>query len=136
MTANIRLDTKKYRKLVSRALPVIIQSESEYERLRDQVWNLMSKGENNLTLEENMLLGLLGKLVEDYENRTMSVPDVPPNRILKHLMEARKLKQMDLVPIFGTSGRVSEVLSGKREISKVQAKSLAKQFNVSAELFI
>jgi len=136
MTANVKLNIRKYRKLVSKALPVIIESDEEYERLRDEVWELISKGEKNLTVEEDMLLGLLSKLVDDYENRTMPVPDVPPNRILKHLMEVRELKQSALVPIFGTSGRVSEILSGKREISKIQAKALAKQFNVSAELFI
>src|SRR5882724_3074809 len=136
MTANAKLNTRKYRKLVSDALPVIIESDEEYERLRGEVWALISKGEKNLTVEEDMLLGLLGKLVDDYENKIMPVPDVPPNRILKHLMEVRNLKQVALTPIFGTSGRVSEVLSGKREISKLQAKALAKQFNVSAELFI
>ena len=66
-----KYDTKKHRKLISEALPVIIQSESEYERLRDQVWTLISKGEKNLTREENMLLGLLSQLVDDYENKSM-----------------------------------------------------------------
>ena len=42
----------------------------------------------------------------------------------------------DLLPLFGTRGRVSEVLSGKRSISKEQAKKLASLFKVTADLFI
>jgi antitoxin component HigA of HigAB toxin-antitoxin module len=40
------------------------------------------------------------------------------------------------LPVLGTRGRVSEVLSGKRSISKEQAKKLAALFKVSADLFI
>ncbi|MDQ3710885.1 MAG: transcriptional regulator, partial [Acidobacteriota bacterium] len=59
-----------------------------------------------------------------------------PNEILKFLMEERELKQTDLLQIFGSSGVTSEVINGKRSISKVQAKKLAKHFKVSVELFI
>jgi len=38
--------------------------------------------------------------------------------------------------VFGTRGRVSEALSGKRSISKEQAKKLASVFKVTADLFI
>ena len=41
-----------------------------------------------------------------------------------------------LGPVFGTRGRVSEVLNGKRAISKEQTKKLASVFRVSADLFI
>ena len=37
---------------------------------------------------------------------------------------------------FGSKGRVSEVVNGKREISKEQARKLADFFHVSADLFI
>jgi len=42
----------------------------------------------------------------------------------------------DLLPIFGTRERISEVLSGKRSISKDQAEKLSATFQVSAALFI
>jgi antitoxin component HigA of HigAB toxin-antitoxin module len=38
--------------------------------------------------------------------------------------------------VLGTRGRVSEVLSGKRSISKQQAKKLASLFKVTVDLFI
>ena len=56
--------------------------------------------------------------------------------MLRHLMDARGLKQSDLTEVFGSKGVASEVLNGKRGISKAQAKRLAEFFGVSAELFI
>jgi HTH-type transcriptional regulator/antitoxin HigA len=52
------------------------------------------------------------------------------------MMEMNQLKQADLVPIFGSSGVTSEVISGKREISKANAKALAKFFHTSTDLFL
>jgi hypothetical protein len=46
------------------------------------------------------------------------------------------LSQADLVSIFGSRGRVSGVIHGKRAISKAQAKALGEFFKVSPELFI
>lgn len=46
------------------------------------------------------------------------------------------MRPKDLLPVFGTRGRVSEVLNGKRAISKKQAKKLAALFKVTADLFI
>ena len=51
-------------------------------------------------------------------------------------METSGKTTTDLLPVFGTRGRVSEVLNGKRSISKVQAKHLATLFKVSTDLFI
>ena len=44
---------------------------------------------------------------------------------LQHLMDARGLKQIDLVGIISPSrGVISAIVNGKREISKVQAKKV------------
>jgi hypothetical protein len=48
----------------------------------------------------------------------------------------RGLKHKDIWPILGNKGAASEVLSGRRSISKAQAKRLAEFFNVPADLFI
>jgi HTH-type transcriptional regulator/antitoxin HigA len=44
--------------------------------------------------------------------------------------------QKDLVECFGSQGIASEVLSGKREISKTKAKSLVKWFVIAPALFL
>jgi len=56
---------------------------------------------------------------------------------LQHLMEARGMKQVDLVGVLSPSkGLVSSIVNCKREISKAQAKKLGKIFNISASVFI
>jgi HTH-type transcriptional regulator / antitoxin HigA len=51
-------------------------------------------------------------------------------------MEQNDLRQADLVSIIGLRRRISEVVNGKRAISKAQAKALGEFFKVSLELFI
>lgn len=89
-----------------------------------------------LSHEEIALLELLGKLIADFEAKFYQPKDASPREVLSELMNARGLKQTDLTEVFGSKSRVSEVISGKREISKLQIRSLAEFFNVSAELFI
>jgi HTH-type transcriptional regulator / antitoxin HigA len=74
--------------------------------------------------------------MERYEDETEDFPASPPHRILLFLMEQNDLQQVDLVKIFGSSGRVSEAVNGKRSISKTQAKALGEFFKVSPDLFI
>jgi len=56
--------------------------------------------------------------------------------MLEVLMEDRGLRHKDIWPVFGNKGLASEVLNGKRAISKAQAKKLAEYFHVPVELFI
>ena len=130
-----RIDPTRYRRLLSRTMPVLIESEEENERMLAVVEKLMDKGEN-LSPEEEKLLKLFVRLIEDFENRYYHPKEAEPIEVLQHLMEARGVKQTHLWELFGSKGVASEVLSGKRGISKTQARALANYFHVSADLFI
>jgi HTH-type transcriptional regulator / antitoxin HigA len=54
---------------------------------------------------------------------------------LRSLMEEHGLRQRDLLDVFGSRGVASVVVSGKRAISKAQAKKLAALFHVPPHLF-
>jgi antitoxin component HigA of HigAB toxin-antitoxin module len=54
--------------------------------------------------------------------------------MVAYLMESSGRTAKDLLPVFGTRGSISEVLGGKRSISKARAKRLAETFRVSADL--
>ncbi len=131
-----KIDLKKYARLVAKAAPLVIETETEFERADAEVGRLLRKGSDKLSIEEQRLLMLLSRLIEDYEDRTFPVPDSPPHETLRFLMEQNELRQADLVKVFGSRGRVSEVINGKRAISKAQAKSLGEFFKVSPDLFI
>lgn len=134
--ANRALNSKKYAQLLARALPKAIETEKENERALEIVNELMSKGEGNLTVEEDTLLNLLVNLIEKFEAEHYHLNASKPRGILLELMEARDVQPRDLWEIFGSKGTTSEVLSGKRGISKAHARALADYFDVSTELFI
>ena len=50
-------------------------------------------------------------------------------------MEAHGLRQKDLTDIFGTESIASEVLHGKRELTKGHIKRLSVRFGVSPAVF-
>ena len=130
-----RIEPKKYGKLLSNALPKIIKTEQENDRAILIVEKLLAKGER-LSSEEGALLELLGTLIADFEGKFYQPKDASPQDVLAELMQDRDLKQSDLVDVFGSKSRVSEAVSGKREISKSQAKALGTFFKVPADLFI
>ena len=134
--AKRRIDLRKYGRLLARATPLVMETEAEYNRADAEVGRLLRKGHDNLSVEERRLLDLLSRLMEDYESRTFSVPEGRPYETLRFLMEQNELRQADLMQIFGSRGRVSEAVAGKRAISKAQAKGLAEFFRVSPDLFL
>lgn len=130
-----KINPKKYGKLLSETLPVIIKTEEENDRTILIVEELLAKG-GKLSNEETVLLELLGKLIADFEEKFYQPREASPKEVLLELMNARGLKQTDLAEVLGSKSRVSEIISGKREITKTQAKAIANFFNISAELFI
>jgi HTH-type transcriptional regulator/antitoxin HigA len=133
-TTTIDLNEKTYRQLLGRALPHVIHTEEECERLTNELLRLDNR--EHPSIEEKKLAELLTVLIEEYEERRYPIRKASPQQTLQHLMEARKLTQKDLWKVFGSKGITSEVFHGKRAISKAQAKKLSEFFHVNIELFI
>lgn len=113
----------------------MITSGAELERISRQAEPLLRKGET-CTPEESALLDLLLKLIDDYQEKNSIIPKLDPREALEYLMEVNNLRQADLVKVFGSRSRVSDAVTGKRAISKDQAKRLGEFFRVSPALFI
>jgi len=129
------LDETEYRKLLGETLPVAIRTGKEYRRLLRAAADLMEKPDEETSEEEGRLLELLGILIDEYENRVHPLPKAEPHRMLAYLLEEKNMKPSDLWAVLPKS-RVSEILSGKRGISKAQARDLADLFRVPVDLFI
>ncbi|TVP59542.1 MAG: transcriptional regulator [Nodularia sp. (in: Bacteria)] len=129
------LNKEKYTQLLTETLPRVIDTEEEYERLLNEVSQIMVSGEN-MTAEEAEVLQLLAVLIEQYEDEHYKLKTATPIDILQELMLVRGLKQKDLLEVFGSKGIASEVINGKRSISKNQAKALGQFFHVSPALFL
>jgi HTH-type transcriptional regulator / antitoxin HigA len=134
--ASIRIDGRKYGRLLGKALPVVIETEEEYQRLLGTLEALMDKDDDAMSPEDGRLLKLLAMLIEEYDDRNIPLPRTEPHKMVRYLLEEKGLKRSDLGPVVGSKSRVSEIIAGKRSISKGQAKSLAAFFHVPVELFI
>ena len=134
LTANI--DEKRYGRLLAKTVPRVIATEEEHRRALTLVESLMEKGERNMSLEEDALLDLMTNLIRDYEAAYPPRAKSKPHEMAVFLLEQRGLKPSDLWPVVGSKGRVSEILTGKRAISKEQAKKLAEFFRVRADVFL
>ncbi len=129
------LDERQYRKLLDEALPVAIRTEEEYQRLLSSAAALMERPEDELSEEEGRLLEMLSILIDEYENRAHPLPKAKPHKLLAYLLREKNMKPSDLWSVLPKS-RVSEILGGKRSISKTQAKQLAELFRVPIDLFV
>ena len=124
----------QYVHLLAEAHPVVIETEAENERVLALVQGLSRK--KNRSPEEGKLLRLLIRLVEDFERHRYKLKQATPDQVLRELLRARGMKPKDLWDVFGSKGVTSEVLRGKRGISKEKAKALSGMFRVPVDLFI
>ena len=87
------------------------------------------------TLEDDEL-GVLFRLIKDYEERTVKMPEINVLEVIKYKMQEQGLKNKDLEHLIGSKGHVSSILSGRREISLKMAQKLKDYFNLPAEIFL
>lgn len=125
---------ESYANLLAQYQPKVIATEEENDAAIALAQELEHRP--NRTPEEDALLELLVTLIEKFEEEHYPIPQGTPHAALLHLMEARDLKQEALVGMIGSRGVVSEIINGKRSISKTQAKVLAEFFKVDVSLFI
>ena len=133
----LTFNREQYTELLIKYQPKVIETKEEYRQALAVVEYFVFKKDR--TLEEIALYDLAVMLVEDYESKIYPMDGwktQSPTEMLQYLMESSGKKQSDLVGIIGSSGIVSEVVNGKRSISKSQAKKLGEMFKVSSSLFI
>jgi HTH-type transcriptional regulator / antitoxin HigA len=131
----LAIDPKRYGRLLARKLPAVVRTEEENERLIAELEELDGRLDE-LSPEEREYSELLAVLIEAFEDANYALDGSTPESRLRSLMEERSLRQRDLLEVFGSRGVASEVVRGKRAISKAQAKKLAAIFHVPADLFV
>lgn len=130
----LTFDTTAYSSLLSQYIPQVIETEEEYNRVLKIVEKLTFA--KNRTPEEKALHKLLVTLIETYETENYPMEESEPFEILQHIMEASGTHHADFVGVIGSNSVVSEIVNGKRPISKAQAKILGNYFKVSFSLFL
>lgn len=113
----------------------VIKTEKDYEESLELIEVLMSH-DPDPDSEEGEQLSLLSTLVEEYEARIL--PEKLPNPIdaIKFRMEQADLKPTDLIPYIGSRSRVSEILSGKRQLTLNMVRALESGLGIPAKVLI
>lgn len=113
----------------------VIKTEQDYEEALKLVERLMSRDPDPDSAEGEQLT-LLTALIQDYEARLFpeALPD--PIEAIKFRMEQANLKPTDLVPYIGSRSRVSEILSGKRQLTLDMVRALEAGLGIPAKVLI
>ncbi len=113
----------------------LIKTESDYTEAMEKLRELMIANPDEGSAESDEL-ELLAHLIKMYEDEVVNIPPPSPVEAIKFRMDQQGLKQKDLVPFIGSKARVSEILSGKRELTMAMARILSKELSISAKTLL
>jgi HTH-type transcriptional regulator/antitoxin HigA len=95
-------------------------------------------GRDDLTPGQRDYVAALAHFAGDYERRTITtrLRRLKPHELLRHLLRENNMNTSDLGAVLGSRGLASEVLNGKRGLSKTLIGKLSRRFNVDPSLFL
>jgi HTH-type transcriptional regulator / antitoxin HigA len=110
-----------------------LKTEADYDAAMSEIERLFEADPNTV---EGDRLEVLTTLVSAYEDQHFIIPEPDPIEAIKYYMESRGLTRRDLVPYFGDSQLVSEVLKRNRKLSITMIRRLNKGLGISADILI
>jgi HTH-type transcriptional regulator/antitoxin HigA len=111
-----------------------IRSENELDAAIAMIDGLTDR--DDLDSSEADYLDVLSDLVERYEEQVHPVGDPSHAEMLAFLIDQKGVKQVDLARATGIAeSTLSEVLRGKRQLTRGQIGKLAGYFGVGADVF-
>jgi HTH-type transcriptional regulator / antitoxin HigA len=119
--------------LLKHHAPRVIISDEQLDEYTNALIEL--EEQRHMSAEEREYARLLAALIEKYENQQYPIPAATPLEVLAELIEQNGLRQRDLVPLLGTESVVSEIVNGRRPLSKSHIEKLSKRFRVSPAVF-
>lgn len=122
-----------YLELVMECPLASIKSESQLTVAQAMIDRLLTQGK--MDDGEEMYLEALSDLVAAYEDVHYSIPPASDADMLRHLMEAKGVTQVELHRGTGIpKSTISEVLAGKKPFSKALIRTLADFFQVDTSV--
>ena len=118
---------------LARAFPLVpIGSEEQYDASIAVLDSLTVRDESSLDSGEAAYLAALTQFVQDYERErhAILVKPLPPLEMLQHLMKQSGMTAADLGRIVGNRGLASQILLGKRAMSKSNIRKIAEYFHI------
>ena len=127
-----------YLELVKRFPLVPIKDEGHYDEAVAFLKKLAIRDEGALDAGEAAYLDALTLFVEDYQNKHHQIEarQMTPLEAVKYLMEESAMKAADLGRVLGNRSLATQVLKGRRALSKANIVALAGHFHVGPGLFL
>lgn len=110
-----------------------IRTEADYKAALARVDMLMDAEPGTPEGEE---LDILADLIDHYEAKHVPMGFPSPIAAIEFRMEQAGLTHRDLVPFIGSRAKVSEVLSGKRQLTMPMARALHEHLGIPAEVLL
>lgn len=111
----------------------VLKNEEEYNVALERTIEIFHSEKGTPEGDE---LELLLLLVKDYEDKHYPILPLDPIEVIKLKLEEKGLKQKDLEHIIGSKGYVSQVLSGKKELTLKMVKGLHRYLGISADILL
>ena len=124
---------------LAREFPLVpIGSEQHYDACIEVLDSLAVRDETSLDSGEAAYLAALTQFVRDYErdHHAINAEQLSPLAVLQHLMKQSGLTAADLGRIIGNRGLASQIMLGKRAMSKANIRKIAEYFKVEAGIFL
>ena len=112
---------------------LIPRNKTEYRSALRRIRELMDAAPGT---KEGRELETWSVVVADYERRCFPMEPADPVDVLRFHMEQNGLSQADLAPYIGSRAKVSEILSGKRALSKRMILSLSRGLGIPCEALL
>jgi HTH-type transcriptional regulator / antitoxin HigA len=110
-----------------------IRTSADYEAALDRISELMDA---HVGTPEGIELDVLVDLVELYESKNIPMGFPSPVAAIEFRMEQAGLSARDLVPFIGSRAKVSEVLSGRRQITMTMARALHEHLGIPSDVLL
>ncbi|MEX0726581.1 MAG: helix-turn-helix transcriptional regulator [Planctomycetaceae bacterium] len=112
---------------------ISLRTDTELKAAQQVMDRLFAKG--SLSAGEKIYLDALGDLVAMYEDKHHAIEPASDAAMLRHLMEAKGISQIELHAETGIAkSTISEILAGKKPFSRRTIRTLADYFHVEPGL--
>lgn len=130
--------TEKYKALIERFPLIPIKNDEHLDEAHEIAQELMLR-DKPLAEDEDGYFQVLLDEIGKYESKhhVLQFIELAPYQVLQSFMKDHNLKQVAVQEILGvSSGVISELVSGKRELTNKHCVKLGAYFKVSPALFL
>lgn len=116
-------------------MPTVVKTEAQYRQYMQRIEELVAI-DPSPNSSEGTELELLSLLVEDYEQKAFIFQKPDPVEAVQFRMLEQDLRQVDLVPYFGSRSRVSEFLSRQRPLTVSMIREISAGLGIPTDVLI